>query len=107
MKLLRAQEVGMPSNPETAAEQPICITCGKVGGTCRWTDDAERCMRVQLDKMRAALKGYEQWEADLIFDHGAWRGIDGLPHITQSLWDRLLELQAMRNTAIGGVTNGT
>ncbi len=51
----------------------------------------------------AVLLGYEQWEADLLLDSNAWRGIDGLPHITQSLWDRLLELQALRNAALKDV----
>lgn len=33
----------------------ICITCGKLGGACRWTDDAEGCMRKQLSAARSAF----------------------------------------------------
>jgi DNA-binding FrmR family transcriptional regulator len=34
----------------------MCVTCGKMGGVCRWTDDAQACMRRQLHAMREALE---------------------------------------------------
>lgn len=41
----------------------VCITCGKLGGACRWTDDAETCMRNQL---QAARSGFELAENEAI-----------------------------------------
>jgi hypothetical protein len=52
----------------------------------------------------ALAKAYEQWEADLIVCHEAWEGGRALPEFTQSLWDRLLELQTMRNLAVKKAT---
>lgn len=47
------------------------------------------------------LLAYEQWEADLILRSDAWRGgIATLPTIPQDLWDRLIEIQAMRNATL-------
>lgn len=34
----------------------MCITCGKLGGSCRWADDAEGCMRKQLDHWRLVAR---------------------------------------------------
>lgn len=48
--------------------------------------------------LAAVAMAYEQWEADLILDHNAWN--HELPYLTQGLWDRLLEIQAMRNAAL-------
>lgn len=61
-----------------------------------------------VEAMRKALKAYERWEADLVLSDEAWRGgMAPLPTITQSLWDRLLEIQAMRNAALGRVKEVT
>lgn len=53
----------------------MCVTCGKVGGPCRWIDDAELCMRQQLlqlrpvidaaREMREATQKYERVTANL------------------------------------------
>lgn len=48
----------------------------------------------------AVLKGYEQWEADLVLCSEAWNTANGLPQLTQALYDRLMELQAQRNRAL-------
>ena len=39
------------------------------------------------------LEGYEAWEAELLHP-------DGQSHLTQPLYDRLMELQEQRNAAI-------
>jgi len=45
------------------------------------------------------LKGYEKWEAELLLDNEAWDGgfERPLPRLTEKLFDRLLELQTLRN----------
>ena len=42
------------------------------------------------------LKAYEAWEADVIL-HAKW---GDLPTLTQAQWDRLVEIQAMRNAVL-------
>jgi len=42
----------------------ICITCGKIGGACRWVDDPTICMRKQLDLMREALEVIADGDGD-------------------------------------------
>lgn len=44
------------------------------------------------------LRAYEQLEADVIMEPACWFG--GLPRITRPLWDRFIEIQAMRNAAL-------
>ena len=34
----------------------MCVTCQKMGGACRWTDDPVMCMRGQIDRLRSALQ---------------------------------------------------
>ncbi|WP_395454737.1 hypothetical protein ACHMW5_13605 [Azospirillum melinis] len=56
--------------------------------------------------LAAAARAYEAWEADLILN-GDWS--NELPRMTQAQYDRLLEIQAMRNAALrkaGGNANG-
>jgi hypothetical protein len=57
------------------------------------------------DELVAALRAYEEWEAKLVTHGSAWRNPpDGepldLPHLTQDLWQGLLELQGGRNAAL-------
>src|SRR5216684_145869 len=52
------------------------------------------------------LKAYEQWEADFIMENKC-REDREIPQLTGELWDRLLELQAMRNRALSASTPGT
>lgn len=47
------QTTGLPDAIDTSR---ICITCGKLGGACRWTDDPTICMRAELDRLRAAFR---------------------------------------------------
>lgn len=51
----------------------------------------------------AVLRAYEKWEGDLILDNRAWTRREGLPCLTQELWDRLLEIQNMRNSALKSI----
>lgn len=49
----------------------------------------------------SVLRAYEAWEADLLMSDEAWAGgMRDLPSLTQSLWDRLMEIQSMRNLAL-------
>ena len=94
-----------------------------------WFDESERYRRVTLDAngdevtyescegrdrafavhaanchedLLEVCRAYEKWEADLVNSGEAWGpgGAAQLPRITQELWDRLLEIQSMRNAAI-------
>lgn len=54
------------------------------------------------DPLVEVLEAYKQWEADVILNEDAW-GLAGMaerPILTQALWDRLIEIQAMRNAAL-------
>ena len=52
-------------------------------------------------------KAYNEWEADIILN-GDWGtdGMDPYPRLTESQYDRMLELQAMRNAAIHKAKGG-
>ena len=56
-------------------------------------------MTPALRDLYAVARAYERWEADLILDNDAWADRE-LPTITQPLWDRLMDIQAVRNDAI-------
>jgi hypothetical protein len=60
------------------------------------------------EELVAVLREYEQWEANLIMDNGAWEMGQHMGHclplIPQHLWDRLVEIQGMRNAAIAKAT---
>jgi hypothetical protein len=49
-----------------------------------------------LPEFHEVLKAYEAWEASLILE-GNWS--NGLPKMTREQFDRLLEIQDMRNVA--------
>jgi hypothetical protein len=51
-------------------------------------------VKVQLVE---ALKGYEEWEADIVMN-GDWS--DDFPKLTEAQYDRMMELQEMRNAAL-------
>lgn len=58
----------------------------------------------RLEKLTAFAIAMEQWEGDMILDNEAWRGgMAPLPTLTYPLWDRLLELQHMRNQSLEGI----
>lgn len=44
------------------------------------------------------IYAHERWEAHLLLNDDAWETEDGLPHLTQKLYDELMVLQAKRNT---------
>lgn len=60
-------------------------------------------MTTLFHELLDVVRAYEQWEADLVGDNKAWQTEDGLPHLTQELYDELMELQAARNAAIARV----
>ena len=59
-----------------------------------YAPDMVRLM-IDIEEAVALLRGYEQWEADLVLTNEAW-GSD-LPRLTESLYDSFMELQAKRN----------
>ena len=64
-------------------------------------DRANASLVIASPGLYEALKAYEAWEADLILSNEAWAGgFAALPTITQELWDRFIEIQTMRNTAL-------
>ena len=52
------------------------------------------------DAALAALREYEAWEADLILEAACWA--DGLPMLTQDLYDRFIAIQTKRNAVLSG-----
>jgi hypothetical protein len=58
---------------------------------------------MKVSALIAVLKAYEQWEADLILCPEAWEGEAGMPTLTHELYDRLIEIQTMRNQALKAV----
>ena len=58
-----------------------------------YRDSSYRALADLAAQDHEALEGYEAWEAELLHP-------DGLPHLTQPLYDRLMELQEKRNAAI-------
>ena len=62
--------------------------------------DGEYDLASLTAQLHAVAKGYEQWEADMLLDSGVWRSEDGLPHLTQHLYDKLMLLQEQRTTAL-------
>jgi uncharacterized small protein (DUF1192 family) len=57
-------------------------------------------LQAEVARLRAALLGYQQWEADLIMHTPSWCTSNGLPILTQAQMDRLTELQLQRNEAL-------
>lgn len=45
-------------------------------------------------------KLYEQWETDLINCEKAWNTLSGLPQLTRELYDKLIEIQNIRNNIL-------
>ena len=59
-----------------------------------------------LQDLLALAKAYEAWDAELIMSDEAWEGgMREFPTMTEELWDRLLEIQAMRTEAVAKATN--
>ena len=55
-------------------------------------------------ELLAVAQRYEAWEANLVL-HGRWEATgDGLPTLTEDLYDEMMELQALRNAAIAKAT---
>ena len=52
----------------------------------------------RAQELEKVLRGYEQWEADLLMNDQAWGS--GLPHFTQELQDKWMELQGQRNRVL-------
>lgn len=56
-------------------------------------------LRAERGALVSTLVAYEHWEADLFRDSSCWQ--DSLPRMSQSLYDRWMELQAERNRVLG------
>lgn len=52
-------------------------------------------------------RSYERWESHLIWDYDAWATEDGLPHLTQELYDELMVLQGKRNIVLATIEGRT
>src|SRR6266852_4484365 len=90
-----------------------CKTCELERDHCRKLADQILALAIpQAPPLRGrelaadVLKAYEQWEADLIMENKCWEGRE-IPQLTGELWNRMLELQAMRNRALSASTPGT
>lgn len=71
------------------------------GRPCELTLDEKRAnarLIAAAPEMQEVLEGYEKWEADLILTNKVWVG--GNPVIIDELYDKMIELQTMRNAAL-------
>jgi hypothetical protein len=87
----------MAPNAKTEWEDAVCVV--DVHGAMSGNTAADSRLIAAAPDLLEVAKAYERWEADLILDADAWRGRD-LPTISQAIWDRLIEIQALRNAAI-------
>jgi hypothetical protein len=51
--------------------------------------------------LREVLEAYAKWEADVLDCAEAWDVESRLPRMTQALYDRWVEIQLMRDEALG------
>ena len=58
---------------------------------------------VAAPDMYEVLKLYEEFEAELITEDGAWGSSNSLPRFTQRLYDKWMEIQSKRNEALAKV----
>lgn len=71
-----------PLDPETAADNAALIAA--------------------IPGMVEALKAYEQWEADIIMERKCWDG--PMPvQLTRDLYNRMIEIQGMRNAVLASI----
>lgn len=61
----------------------------------KWLDESSPC---QCRELREALEAWQQWESDIISDDKAWPGNEMT--ISGKHYDRMLQLQVMRNKAL-------
>jgi hypothetical protein len=69
--------------------------------------DADAALIAASPDLADVARAYEAWEGDLILDGNVWNTSDGLPKLTQRHYDRLMELQAMRNAALAKAKGAT
>lgn len=93
----------MSEDASKTTDQRMCVTCGKIGGTCRWTDDAEACMRKQLDELRTDVIAFcAPWAASYAADHGFPPN-----HLHPTHYDILAKCGARMTSFVRGeITNG-
>lgn len=56
------------------------------------------CLAETVNRMRTVLEAYEQLEADIILENKCWTGQN--VRLTDQLYDRMIELQTMRNSIL-------
>jgi len=85
--------LGIEDSEDDPAETIQCI----IGERDILRDEREGLQK-NLDAAREVLRTYEKWEADLILCSEAWS--NGLPQMTQKLYDRWIAIQEQRNHAL-------
>lgn len=53
-----------------------------------------------IEAVEKYANAHEKWEAAIITNNHIWNTSDGLPHITQEIWDDVIPLQNMRNDVV-------
>jgi hypothetical protein len=53
----------------------------------------------EREMLRRVVEAYEDWEAQIILENKCWTGQN--VRLTDDLYDRMMEIQAMRNVALG------
>lgn len=57
-----------------------------------------KLLQAQVERLISCLKGYEQWEADIILENNCWTGMN--VQLTSELYERMIQLQVQRNAAL-------
>jgi len=73
---------------------------GESGPVALASSQANAHLIVAAPDLLTVAKRYEAWEAKLIRADDAWNSENGLPALNQELYDELMEIQTLRNTAL-------
>ena len=71
--------------------------CGQALALTKMEAERDEARR-DAEALAEALRNYEAWEAALILDAECWT--DGLPSMTQAIYDHFIEVQTKRNAVL-------
>lgn len=76
------------------------LVTGRKGEPGNWNGAVPvRAVIEQRDALLRVAEAYERWEADLIMENWCWAGQNVT--LTDDLYNRMIDIQAMRNKALG------
>lgn len=99
--IARAREIAYADYCDIKNDLAASIATALAQARADGLEEAAKIADERTKALEAVAVAYERWEADLISDNDCWRDPSGLPSITEELWDRCVEIQSMRNEALG------